>query len=45
MALQLAERGFLVKEMNVGWKEWTYNHHPTHQGTVGADDVRCSCSK
>lgn len=45
MALQLAERGFLAKEMNVGWKEWTSNRHPTHQGNAGADKVRCSCSK
>jgi hypothetical protein len=43
MALQLAERGFLAKEMNVGWKEWTYNRHPTHQGK--ADGIRCECSK
>jgi hypothetical protein len=45
MALQLAERGFLVKEMNVGWKEWTYNRHPTHQGKSDIDGIRCSCSK
>ena len=45
MALQLAERGFLAKEMNVGWKEWSYNRHPTHHGNTGADNVRCSCSK
>ena len=45
MALQLAERGFFVKELNVGWKEWTYNRHPTHKGSAEADGVRCSCSK
>jgi hypothetical protein len=43
MALQLAERGFLVKELNVGWREWTYNRHPTHQGD--ADGFRCQCDK
>jgi hypothetical protein len=32
-----------VKELNVGWKEWTFNRHPTHEGK--ADGVRCSCSK
>jgi hypothetical protein len=43
IALQLAERGFLAKEMNVGWKEWVSNKHPIHQGT--ANGIRCSCSK
>jgi len=39
----LAERGFFVKELNVGWKEWTGNKHPTHaESPVGA---HCSCSK
>jgi rhodanese-related sulfurtransferase len=42
-ALQLAESGFLAKELNVGWKEWTYNRHPTHQGK--ADGFRCTCAK
>jgi ArsR family transcriptional regulator len=42
-ALQLSERGYLVREMTVGWKEWTANRHPTHRGTpVGA---RCTCSR
>lgn len=45
MALQLAERGFMAKEMNVGWKEWTYNRHPTHQGSPDAGQFRCSCGK
>lgn len=43
-ALQLAELGFYVKEMNVGWKEWTGNRHPTHQGKL-EDNVHCECSK
>jgi hypothetical protein len=43
MALQLAERGFFVREMNVGWKEWTALRHPTHKGKP--DGMRCSCSK
>ncbi|HKT23524.1 MAG TPA: hypothetical protein VJR04_02910 [Terriglobales bacterium] len=41
----MAKQGFFAKEMNVGWKEWTYNRHPTHQEKVGADGVHCSCSK
>jgi hypothetical protein len=40
----LAERGFFVKEMNVGWKEWTHNRHPVHQGKPEVDGVRCRCS-
>jgi hypothetical protein len=39
----LAEQGFLVKEMNVGWKEWTHNRHPTHEGKL--EGFRCECSK
>jgi hypothetical protein len=38
----LAENGFFVREMNVGWKEWTYNRHPTHTGK--ATGAFCSCS-
>jgi hypothetical protein len=40
----LAERGFFVKELNVGWKEWTANRHPTHHGKADAEG-RCNCSK
>jgi hypothetical protein len=43
VALQLAEHGFFVKEMNVGWKEWTANRHPVHEGK--ADGAKCNCSK
>jgi hypothetical protein len=39
----LAERGFFVKELNVGWKEWTANKHPTH--AEPAAGIHCSCSK
>jgi hypothetical protein len=39
----LAEQGFFVKEMNVGWKEWTANRHPTH--TEAANGLHCSCSQ
>jgi len=35
----------LAKELNVGWKEWTYNRHPTHQGKADISGIRCSCSK
>jgi len=45
MGLQLAERGFFAKELNVGRKEWTYNRHPIYQGRVGMDGVRCTCGK
>jgi hypothetical protein len=41
----LAERGFFVKEMNIGWKEWTFNRHPVHKGNADIDGIRCSCSK
>lgn len=34
----------MVKEMNVGWKEWTHNRHPVHQGKGDIDGVRCTCS-
>lgn len=45
VALQLAEQGFLVREMNVGWKEWTHNRHPVHKGSADANGLLCSCSK
>jgi len=45
VALQLAERGFFVKELNVGWKEWTYNRHQTHPGPASIENVRGECSK
>jgi len=38
----LAELGFFVKEMNAGWREWTAEGLPTHQGE--AVGVRCDCS-
>ena len=34
----------LNKELNVGWKEWTHNRHPTHEGKA-AKGFRCECSK
>jgi hypothetical protein len=43
IALRFAERGYLAKEMNVGWKEWLANKHPIHQGA--ANGIRCTCSK
>ncbi len=42
VALQLAERGFYAKEMNSGWKEWTAEDLPIHEGR--AEALRCSCS-
>jgi len=32
VALQLAERGLYVKEMNAGWHEWTQDGLPTEKG-------------
>jgi hypothetical protein len=32
LALQLAERGFQVREMNVGWSEWTQEGLPVEHG-------------
>ena len=32
-----------AKELNVGWKEWTANRHPTH--AEAASGAHCSCSK
>jgi hypothetical protein len=32
VALQLAEQGFNVKELNVGWQEWTADSLPTEPG-------------
>jgi hypothetical protein len=40
----LAELGFFVKELNVGWKEWTADREPTHQGKA-LDGLRCSCGQ
>jgi hypothetical protein len=34
VALQLAERGFLVKEMNAGWREWVEEGLPTERGAA-----------
>jgi len=45
VAMQLAERGFLAKELNVGWKERSYNRYPTHLCKAVAGHIRCSCSK
>ena len=39
----MAERGFYAKELNVGWKEWTANRHPTHASKV--DGPHCTCSQ
>jgi len=32
----LAERGFSVKEMNVGWQEWVKDGLPTEKGTASS---------
>jgi hypothetical protein len=34
VALQLAERGFYVKEMNSGWYEWTKAGNPVEAGAA-----------
>ena len=39
------ERGFFVKELYVGWKEWTCNRHPTNPGKAEVHGIRCSCSQ
>lgn len=44
-ALQLAENGFFVKELNVGWKEWQRERLPAHKGSVSEWEMRCTCSK
>jgi rhodanese-related sulfurtransferase len=36
VALQLAERGFYVKEMNAGWTEWTREGLPVEKGAAQA---------
>ena len=33
VALQLAELGFHVKEMNAGWQEWNRDNLPVETGT------------
>ena len=33
----MVERGFFVKELNVGWKEWTANGHPAHYDKAGGE--------
>jgi hypothetical protein len=44
-ALQLAESGFFVKELNVGWKEWVEEKLPAHQGAVAVGEIKCGCSR
>ena len=44
-ALQLAEQGSFVKEMNAGYAEWTTASGPTHAERVQQGELRCSCSK
>jgi hypothetical protein len=44
-ALQLAERGFFVKELNVGWKEWAEEKLTAHVGAVAAGEIKCGCSR
>jgi len=41
----LAEKGFFVKEMNVGIGEWLESKLPTHAERVQKGALRCSCSK
>ena len=45
MALQLAERGYFAKELNVGWAEWQAEGLPMHSARVVKGEVACSCSK
>ncbi len=40
----MAEKGFFVKELNVGWEEWTTAKFPTHEGRVARGEFRCECS-
>ena len=40
LALQLAERGFFVKELNAGWAEWNAAGHPTESGRAPAGELR-----
>jgi hypothetical protein len=40
----LAELGFFVKELNVGWAEWIADELPTHGGRVPRGEIRCTCS-
>lgn len=42
--LPLAGSGFLVKELNVGWEEWSARRLPTHSQRVLVGELRCSCS-
>jgi len=36
----LAERDFLVKEMNVGWHEWVKEGLPTEKGRAAEASAR-----
>lgn len=45
MALQLAERGYFAKELNVGWAEWLAEALPTHRERVPKGAIQCSCSR
>ncbi len=33
-----------MKELNVGWEEWTTRKLPVHSERVHAGELRCSCS-
>jgi len=41
----LAEQGFFVREMNVGWAEWLDAKGPTHSERVQQGELKCSCSR
>jgi hypothetical protein len=40
----LAEHGFFVQELNIGWDEWQAGGWPTHRARVNPGEIRCSCS-
>jgi hypothetical protein len=39
VALQLAERGFFVREMNVGWHEWVAEGLPVKRAEARRQSV------
>jgi hypothetical protein len=40
----LAGSGFFVKELNIGWAEWSAHELPTHGGRVAEGELSCGCS-
>ncbi len=41
--LKLTARGFFVRELNTGWREWIAESNPVH--AAGVEGMACGCSR